>query len=395
LTKPVADALAKSWQQLGSHDVSVILDVDPEVCRLGYGTLEGLETIQGTASLMGESVCHQPGIRICILVADDDTLVFSPTPQLVEAGSTHPRHPNAVRVGSTPPQIELDLGITNERESTRTIGLDPVRPAKVEAVKADLKDNPPVKFDLARKVRVFNAQLEFVEFELHGCFVSRKTAAISPDLMGLADDEATKERLRSTFRVLSETDMVDDEGDKKEASSTGSKVAEKKKKMLSEKTLKDERKRIADTYLRSLQGFGTVILRSNKHAFEREVTQLQALVTEFQTKLKAKLSKIIDDNANKLTDALLPSVERRPPTRWTGSLGLHSSKDDRRKLLLREVKEAFGTPESIVKEMGVSVVFKGVTYETLTESRFAKLAQEHFPTLRLHEEYDAARASTK
>lgn len=46
VTKPVADALAKSWQQLGSHAVSVILDVDPEVCRLGYGTLEGLETIQ-------------------------------------------------------------------------------------------------------------------------------------------------------------------------------------------------------------------------------------------------------------------------------------------------------------------------------------------------------------
>ncbi len=29
-----------------------------------------------------------------------------------------------------------------------------------------------MKFDLARKVRVFNARFEFVEFELHGLFLS-------------------------------------------------------------------------------------------------------------------------------------------------------------------------------------------------------------------------------
>jgi hypothetical protein len=33
----VADALAKKWLEIGPDAVSILIDVDPEVCRLGYG----------------------------------------------------------------------------------------------------------------------------------------------------------------------------------------------------------------------------------------------------------------------------------------------------------------------------------------------------------------------
>ncbi len=46
LTKPVADAVSRRFDELGQLSVTVILDADPEVYRLGFGDQEALETIR-------------------------------------------------------------------------------------------------------------------------------------------------------------------------------------------------------------------------------------------------------------------------------------------------------------------------------------------------------------
>ncbi len=377
VSEPIAMALGQAWRTLGRSRVSVILDMDPEIYRLGYGTEAGLAELQKTAAQAGELLCHQPGIRICILVCDDRTWVFSPTPLLVEEGSKQKNHPNAICLGAAPEGLAADLGVGDAGVADRTIGLDHVPASRIAAVKADLKDNPPVKFDLARKVRVFNSQLEFVEFELHGCFISRKTAEISADLIGLASDAATRDRLRSTFKVLDKTDMVDEE--------TG----------LSEQKLLDERKRISDAYLTPIKGFGVVVLRANKAEFEKELGELETLVAAFKEKLAENIGAILKTNAGKLSEALFPSVKAKFPPRWKRVLGPAPTDAQIRQHLLAEILAAFGTAEALVKDMSVSALFKGVTYETLTNPDFLKLAQTEFPQLRLMEEYDAAREAKK
>ena len=68
-----------------------------------------------------------------------------------------------------------------------------VKTEQVEAIKKDLEGNPPLKFDISRKERVFNAKLEFVEFELEGCLISRRTVTIPPELIGMAKmDQKTR-----------------------------------------------------------------------------------------------------------------------------------------------------------------------------------------------------------
>lgn len=372
VTEQVAKALARAWKRLGTASVSVILDVDAEVYRLGYGTEQGWKELEKAAANLQELVLHQPGVRICLLISDETTFVFAPTPLLVEAGPSTTTQPNAIRLGQPSLALQQDLGISEDGSATRTIGLDSVPRSKVEELKRNLAENPPVKFDLARRVRVFNSQLEFVELELHGCFVSRKTASISSDLMGLADDDATRNRLRSSFKVIGEADLVDED------------------KKLSEKSLKDERKRITDKYLTPLQGFGTVILRANKAAFDKEVEGLRALVIEFQAKLTAKLHAIMDTNAKKLAEALAPSVERKRPDRWTRFLGPNPKAGDVRIQLEAEIRDSFGKVEDITKEMRVGVVYKGLTYETLNDKKFCELAQAQFPQLKLMDEYETA-----
>lgn len=377
ITIPIALVLKDAWKRLDREAISVILDVDPEVIRLGYGTEEGLEKIQGVAADNGQLVATQPGVRICVLVSDDTTLVYTPTPLLIEAGSKSPDRPNGVRLGSPPRQLADDLGAGEEGQASRTVGIERIRESDVAAVKKDLESNPPLKFDIARKQRVFNSQLEFVEFELEGVFISRHTITIPPDLIGLArKDKATKAKLRNSYRLVEKSDIKVAQGN------------------VSEKSLQTERNRIAKKYLRSVSGHGSVILRANKEAFEADVKKLRTMIDSFKTEVETKLGGLFEKNAKTLTAALLPSVQKNPPDDWTGFLGPKPKKEEVERTLHQTLLRSFGPPEALIREMKVSVKYKGVTYETLNDPDFVEKASSVFPNLKLLEEYDAARGES-
>ena len=50
LTEEVARAIASKWQELGRDSVRVVLDPDPDNCRLGYGDLSALKLLQAAAA---------------------------------------------------------------------------------------------------------------------------------------------------------------------------------------------------------------------------------------------------------------------------------------------------------------------------------------------------------
>jgi hypothetical protein len=376
ISDETASALAETWQRLGPEGVSVVLDVDPEVVRLGYGTLKGLEIIREAAAAMGQAIGHQPGVRICVVVTDDATLILTPTPLLIEAGSTQPDRPNGISLATTPPVLAGELGAGEEGQASRQIGLTMVNAKQIEAVKKNLHDNPPLKFDISRKERFFNAKLEFVEFELGGCFVSRHTVTIPPELVGMAKmEKKTRDKLRSSFRLVEESDILD------------------AKKKISERTLRDECQRIRKKFLRSIARYGTLILRSNKDGFEKEVAALREMVEAFRIALREKLNGIYAANAKRLTKALLPSVAKHPPEDWIGVLGLAPERKAIEQMLHQTLLRSFGDPEALLKEMRVNLNFKGVTYGTLVDPDFLMAAGVVFPNLKLVEEFDAARGT--
>lgn len=76
VSESVSQVLVEKWTELGPDAVRVILDVDPEVSRLGYGTLDGLKIIRDCAERLRTTIFHHPGIRIGLLIADETTLVY-------------------------------------------------------------------------------------------------------------------------------------------------------------------------------------------------------------------------------------------------------------------------------------------------------------------------------
>jgi hypothetical protein len=371
MSLPVAEAICLCWSKMGPDGVQVIVDAEPEICRLGYGSVEALRVLHDTANKLGSAILHRPGIRICILISDDTTLVFSPTPLLIEGGSTQFPHTNGIRfegrsgVHPDSPSNPLQAGAQDLIQEG-----EQVNGSRLERVEKDLAANPPQKFDLAQKVTVFNAQLEFVELELKGFSISKKTVPIPSDLMGLARDEKTQDLLRSTFKLIGK----------------GTEVSEKPVMKLKHKIVK--------RYLIGLGAYGNVVLRANKPAFEEAVEDLKKSIEEFQKLVREKLQKEMDANRAVLLAALAPSVTANPPGRWTNVLGPHPSEVAVRGRLEKELAKNFGSVDHLIHGMKVKLVFKGVTYELLRDPDFIETAQEKIPDLKfLHEEFDAAKAS--
>lgn len=366
----VAKAICDRWKNLGAHAVSVILDFDPAVYRMGYGDEGGLNLLVETAKALKAEIHQQPGIRLGLIIADDETMVYSPPPLLIEAGPETPQAPNAVRIGAAPKEIETELGKGKDGADGQVIGKEVVCEDVIGKVQKNLDENPPQKFDIVRKVNVFNAYFEFVEFELKGTYLDRKTIAIPSHLMGVVD-EGTKEKLRTSFRLID----ADDE--------------------LSGEHIEKDKSLIVKKFLKSLKGYGNVILRTKKDDFRKEVAALKDAVEEFSKKVKGELQKRIDERREALVVALFPPIKQNPPKEWIKSDGKIPDDETLREFLDADLRRAFGSADKLIRQMEVKCNFKGVTYESLQDEKFINVAQKAIPELEdLYDEYGAAKAKS-
>ena len=78
LTKPVADALSRRLDDLGQLSVTVILDADPEVYRLGFGDEQALDAIRAACAKTFSAFVSNPASEIgCRNVRRDDDGLFA------------------------------------------------------------------------------------------------------------------------------------------------------------------------------------------------------------------------------------------------------------------------------------------------------------------------------
>ena len=78
---------------------------------------------------------------------------------------------------------------------------------EVEKVKTRLVDAPPVKYDVARQVRVYTAYLQYVDLKLSGAAIQRNRVEIPKSIQRLGADSEIEARLKTTF------DLIEKDGD--------------------------------------------------------------------------------------------------------------------------------------------------------------------------------------
>lgn len=403
ITEPVVHAMGELMGRQPMPSLTVIVDTDPEVCRLGYGTLEGFKALQALAAAQMLLVRYQAGLRLGVLICDEEIAVYSPTPLLIEAGSSSMDQPNAIQLGAAAPLTQLLRACAADGESgldfplpqQAEIGAKPASPELMLATVKDLERLPPKPFDVARTERVYNTLLQYVEFEVTGYKLAARRVQIPTDLL-VGTDKTLEARLRNTFSLLEgQESLVVQFPDTEPAD--GSPILGKDGQPLmvdySERSIEEERKKIHADFLTSVAGHGQLLPKARRAEFDARVAWFDARVAVFTAAVKEKLAQAVEESVKNLTEALLPAVMKNPPARLKKHvLNVSTTEDDYRAAVRAELGKAFNLGDRFFAPT-VKVQFKDLTYETLKDPKFMVSLNKAFPGLTqtpIFEEHDAA-----
>lgn len=378
---PVADALIAFNLRPGAATPAVILDCNEEVCRVGFGEVAAVKALVRADIPVRQCA----GLRIGVLVCDEEAWSFAPAPLSVEEEPQTDETPNAVRL--TPEQASeliraaapellvpasLREAMADDGETQPEIGTASVSAADVKSVEQSLEIAPPLRFDLQRQVQVFLPYIQYVELNLTGCSINRHTVRIPKEMVSLATDRTLQERLRTTFSLIS---------------------ADSK---LSDKPLQDELEQIRKTYTRTLgKPWGRMMLKSSRTELDRRIGELRDKVEEFGERVKALLAEEIDRSVEQLVEVFHPVVVRNPPESLrAGILDLKPTSEQATRWLTRVLRKAFPSPDQITREMRLECIYKDVTYESLNHEGLQEALETVYPDVEWNKpfrEFNAAR----
>ena len=282
LTTAVAEAVARRLDDLDHLGVTIILDSDPEVYRLGFGDVEALAIIRKASADALFDLREQAGVRIGLVIADETTMIFSPAARSIEAGSTSTEKPNAiVLVGAATERLAVAAGAAeSEAGQDMEVGAEALEPARVEAMQADLARNPPKPFDIARKLNVFSSKVQYVEFSATNYRLMTRRLALPAELVDVADADLRKRitsRIQAPFEKIGKVDVQIGDGENTERFE------------VDDGWFGAARKKLEDDFTFQINNFGRVILSDDRKQFDAATRRFESIVRAYQIALKDHL----------------------------------------------------------------------------------------------------------
>jgi hypothetical protein len=86
--------MAALARRIGSKLITVCIDFDERVMRMGFGELSAVEILREA----GIVVRSTPGLRTGLVIVDDEGYIFTPTALYLEADQRETEAPNALRL---------------------------------------------------------------------------------------------------------------------------------------------------------------------------------------------------------------------------------------------------------------------------------------------------------
>lgn len=390
----VAEALGQRLAKIGQLQVTVVIDPDEDVCRIGYGDAKGLELLSGYADRQSFALMAQPGLRVGVLLVDDVTLVWSPTPRSVEAAplgnaaSPTERSPNGLLLGAHPGEQlahAVSAAGTDTLPFDAEIGVEVVTKERVQKTLDGLAKNPAIPVDLARITRVFSTKLQFAEFTVKGAKFSKRELKVSNDYMNADIQGELKGLVESKLRAFGD---FRDEEIEVPAFNNGTAAFNQQGEPLTEKvseaSLQRQRNELERRYLFNVAGFGRLIAKDDKQDLERLVAAYRVQLEAYSEAIRQRL----DEQAGKIIDEAAKLIAERAAR--TGS------KPDEQQLR-NSIQKSLDRTKDEVPE--VKLVFKDVTYEQTKNPEFRAKVDKALPAAKRKQmgdwnhDFDAAKAA--
>jgi hypothetical protein len=377
-----AAALAKRVSDLGPQSITVSLDFDEHTLRMGYGSLEAVETLGAAGVIPMQS----PGFRSGILIVDDRGWAFTPTALYLEPEPQSEETPNAIELSASQVSaLAVRLSPKAREEAVKQaptpekageiaatpleLGVAPVSAEQFREVKQAIAQAPPVKFDVVRQVRVFEPYLQYVELTLTGAAVHRHRVSIPQTLLNLGQSNDLEQRLHTTFDLI------------------------EKGSALSSKSLEDDLNKIRKDFMPSLgKDHGRVILKAAKPLLDKRIKELRAKLKAHQEKVEAELQTKLNDSRKQVADYYFPIVQKSLPDALVGQL-LKPDDATIRAWVEDELKEVFPDAKALIRGMTLEDRYKDVTFETLNQPNFLEAVKKAFPRVNWDKAYSEFQAA--
>ena len=302
LTTPVATALAARMHDLPNLSLTVILDADAEVYRMGYGDPDALRIIRKTSDEYMFDLREQPGVRIGIVISDDSTMVYAPVSRNVEAGSTTKDKPNAIVVsGGTTDKLAEATGVD---EGKQEIGMRGMKPRRVAQMEEDLKANPPHPFDLTRRLTVFSSEVQFIELRIRNATFSSRKIKLPQEFQKFEDQELRR-RVDSNLKIPIDL--------RREVEIEFESYRRHERLWVNEATIKRERDEIESTFFHDWKGRGKVILRRDKDQLKNELNRLLTMTKKYHKALEKRFEQHKVTFRKQFVSEFLDPFKQSPP----------------------------------------------------------------------------------
>ncbi len=385
LTTPVARALAARMADLPHLSLTVVLDADAEVYRMGYGDLEALEIIREASRNEMFDLRNQPGVRIGVVIADNRTMVFAPVSRNVEAGSVTEEKPNAIMLdGSATQKLAEASGVA---EGEMEVGITGMKSELVDKMTANLKKNPPKPYDLTRKLTVFTAAAEFVELKVSNYQLSKRRVPLPDEFIGVGD-AALKERISGQIRapldgIGAQRIRIEFDGKSEEL-------------LVDEAFIEKERKEIEDAFTYVLPKKGRLILKQDRADFDRQMARFEQIVAKFRDALNTSIETARGGFQEQMVKEFAERWKLNPPS----FLKRRSNGEDPEKITNAIIDGAnklfskivnFAAPEVIVNYKGIVIEdIENLEFQNMLRNVMEKARVDQSTLDKLFETGDAA-----
>jgi hypothetical protein len=353
--------------------VVVILDPDEDAYRVGYGDLKGIELLRALVERSTVTVRSQRGLRIGVLIADDNILLWAPTPKAVEGDRTADE-PNGIRLdrmADVSAQLTQAVGSdeSNAVLDKADIGRETLNAEQVAVTVKALAENPPAPVDLSKIARVFSTKIQFVECTLRGAQWTERETKVSSLLLNADVPEGLKELFDTKIRPFSKQADVAVEVQamvrgQLAFDAAGTPIMD----LSTQAEIRQDWDDILKRYLRRMRSFGLLIRRADKPAFEAEVAAFQTVLQSWVKGFRKEIEKDENTLVSEITGLIMARMATKP-----------NPAEPQMKREAVETMIRAGIQGMRVIEPSVKLVFKDVSWESTGDPEFRKALGEVLP----------------
>jgi hypothetical protein len=345
----VAEALVEVAGRIGPERVYGVIDPDPFVIQVGYGTEQALKKVCAS----GVSVRRAERVRFGLVITDCRAAFFSPIPLNIEEFPKGAPSPNAVELSLgeanrimeavaptlAPPQSAPDAV---EQPNIPEIGQEPVCDADLQQIHDTLESAPPVAPDLARQMWVLNSQIQIIKIKFEGARLSQHRIQLKAEQLGIEDADLIR-RITGSFKLF-------------EADIDG---------LLA--PLRSDLERIKELYgLKPLGDLGHVVLGRDRLRLENALSMFKNNLARAQEDIEQALTEELDNSRRRLKKMLASKVQ-------DGEMS-EASLERRLNYIISSMK--FPAPDQVLSKIEFDWSLLNITSQMMQKESFAHKIQD-------------------